>query len=61
MISSEFYEAWVCLSKLVPMIWQTDISNIDVYVVRITPVICYVSQYLNRIFSVISSARLMPS
>ncbi|KAF8996948.1 hypothetical protein BDZ89DRAFT_1256673 [Hymenopellis radicata] len=32
LISAESYETWLCLSKLIPIIWQTEISDIDVYV-----------------------------
>ncbi len=37
LILAELYETWLCLSKLIPMIWQTEISDIDVYLVSDFP------------------------
>lgn len=33
LVSKDCYEAWVALSKLIPLIWQPDIQNIDTHVV----------------------------
>ncbi|KAF8885731.1 hypothetical protein CPB85DRAFT_1378115 [Mucidula mucida] len=40
LILAESYETWLCLSKLIPMIWQTEISDIDVYLDVLTREIC---------------------
>ncbi|TEB36454.1 hypothetical protein FA13DRAFT_1600926, partial [Coprinellus micaceus] len=36
MVSEPCYDTWVCLSKLVPLIWQPEIANIDVYLATLS-------------------------
>ena len=35
MVSKDCLETWVALSKLVPLIWQPEIKDIDVHCVRL--------------------------
>jgi len=36
LVSEDIYDAWVSLSKLVPLIWQPVIMDIDQYIVRLS-------------------------
>ena len=34
LVAPECYKAWVCLSKLIPLIWQPQITSLQRYLVR---------------------------
>ena len=42
LVSPECYDAWISLSKLVPLIWQPEIEDIEKHIVSLS---CYHMQY----------------
>lgn len=36
LVSKECYNTWTSLSKLVPLVWQPEIDNLNDYLVRVT-------------------------
>jgi len=36
LVSKDCFETWVALSKIIPLIWQPEITDIDLHCVRVT-------------------------